>query len=37
MSAHTCYDIIPSSTKIVVFDTRLRVSACMLADGPDSK
>ena len=25
MSAHTCYDIIPPSTKIVVFDTRLRV------------
>lgn len=26
MRTSTCYDIIPSSTKIVVFDTRLRVS-----------
>ena len=26
MKAHSCYSIIPSSTKIVVFDTRLRVS-----------
>ncbi len=24
-----CYDFIPSSTKIVVFDTRLRVSVCL--------
>lgn len=26
MNSSTCYDIIPSSTKIVVFDTSLRVS-----------
>ncbi len=24
-----CYDFIPTSTKIVVFDTRLRVSTCV--------
>ena len=27
MKSSTCYSIIPSSTKIVVFDTRLRVSS----------
>ena len=30
MSANTCYDLIPPSTKIVVFDTRLRVRKSLL-------
>lgn len=31
MSANTCYDLIPPSTKIVVFDTRLRVKKAFFA------
>jgi len=27
---HSCYDIIPNSTKIVVFDTSLKVCFCFL-------
>lgn len=28
MRAHKCYDIVPTSSKLVVFDTRLNVSSC---------
>jgi 5'-AMP-activated protein kinase regulatory gamma subunit len=31
MSANSCYDLIPSSSKIVVFDTRLRVKKAFFA------
>lgn len=31
MSANSCYDLIPPSTKIVVFDTRLRVKKAFFA------
>ena len=27
LKCHTCYDIVPKSAKIVIFDTRLLVSA----------
>ena len=31
MHSSTCYDVIPSSTKIVVFDTHLRVSCLVIS------
>ena len=31
LKSQTCYDIIPPSGKIVVFDTRLRVSSANVA------
>ena len=29
LKAHTCYDLIPTSTKIVVLDTNLKVNLCL--------
>lgn len=28
MKAHKCYDLIPTSAKLVIFDTKLNVSLC---------
>lgn len=30
MKSHKCYDIVPTSSKLVVFDTTLQVSALLL-------
>lgn len=30
MKSHKCYDIVPTSSKLVVFDTTLQVSAILL-------
>ena len=29
MRAHKCYDLIPTSAKLVIFDTQLNVSTCV--------
>ena len=33
MKSHKCYDIIPTSSKLVVFDTSLQVSATSFITG----